>query len=101
MTNGTDYYDEHGHGPMTREYFRVTRRDPATCQAGYQSFASAVEHAIRKRDGEFPEQFRKMLLTVTLEILASELPAMVKEMVRIELEPVRKAYVELKAARGI
>lgn len=88
----TGHWDELARGPLVRQSDEASGKPLSACGAGWNSFANQVDHAIRKRGGEFPEQFRKMMRKAVEEIIGELLP----ELVSAELGPFRKAFAELR-----
>lgn len=87
-------YDEHGRGKLQREFHKLCGFDPTTRpEIGFAAFSDAVDLAMRAKSMDFPTRFKPMLSKAVLDILAEVLPAMVKA----ELDPVRKAFADLKA----
>lgn len=96
-------FDECGRGPLAREFQRRCGFDIERPAAGFAAFAKSIERA-RVTDKEFPEEFRAMLaasvdaiVTPILEAQQETIRQRVEEIVNERLEPVRKAFAELRA----
>jgi hypothetical protein len=97
----TEGIDEHGRGPLQREYHRRLGYDPTKRPiVGFAQFADAVELAMKASAMDFPTRFQPMMRAAIEDILAVVLPGMIDKLVEEKLVPVRKAYAELKAIAG-
>lgn len=99
-----DFWDEHGRGPLQREFHRRCGFEPGQNGPGFASFARAVHRVMHDdKAREFPEQFRAMLAAVVAEFVGpileaereairAEMAAEVKKAVGEALEPFRRAW---------
>jgi len=91
------HFDEHGRGPLQREFHRRCGFDPMGAAPGFASFARALDRA-RASGNEFPEQFREVLAAAVAAVVGPVLEAE-RARVRADVEVVVGALVEERLAK--
>jgi hypothetical protein len=88
----TPFFDEYGRGPLTRQFQESLGMKPHIPGPGTAALMYAIRDAV-DRNSQWPDQFVAMLTRAVSEIV----PGLVQHELDKRLEPVRKAYAELKA----
>lgn len=91
MADDPTFFDGHGRGPLLRHFQDAAGIKPHVPGPGLEAMAYAIRDAI-DRNTQFPDQFVAMLSRAVAEIV----PGLVQHELEKRLEPVRKAYAELK-----
>jgi hypothetical protein len=102
---GPDDYDALGRGPLQREFHNRCGFDPKA-GAGFRAFAAQLR-AAENGGHDWPDQFRTMLVRAVEEIVGPRIEeerlhtlamceTMVLGLIDDRLEPVRKAFANLR-----